>query len=79
MTTGSPTTPRKSREESEGNALDLSALLRALQSVALGDFSVRLPGDRVGLEGKIADTFNDRLRLVLSAPSAPTLEEPFPN
>ena len=27
----------------------------------------------------IADTFNDRLRLVLSAPSAPTAEEPLPN
>ncbi|HUS23812.1 MAG TPA: HAMP domain-containing protein, partial [Candidatus Binatia bacterium] len=24
-----------------------------------GDFSVRLPGDRTGLDGKIADTFND--------------------
>src|SRR5262245_41282901 len=34
-------------------------LLQALQAVREGDFSVRLPGDRVGLEGKIADTFND--------------------
>src|SRR6188474_179836 len=59
MTTGSPATPRKAREDSESNALDLGALLGALQSVALGDFSVRLPGDRVGIEGKIADTFND--------------------
>ena len=24
-----------------------------------GDFSVRLPSDRTGLEGKIADTFNE--------------------
>jgi signal transduction histidine kinase/CheY-like chemotaxis protein/HAMP domain-containing protein len=33
-------------------------LLLALQAVRDGDFSVRLPGDRVGLAGKIADTFN---------------------
>src|SRR5215469_12691388 len=38
---------------------DLHALLQALQAVRVGDFSVRLPGERVGLMGKIADTFND--------------------
>ena len=37
----------------------LAELLRALQAVRDGDFSVRLPGDLVGLDGKIADTFND--------------------
>src|SRR5687768_16361992 len=37
----------------------LRALLLGLQAVAAGDFSVRLPGDWIGLEGKIADTFND--------------------
>ena len=40
-------------------AFDLRKLLRALQAVRDGDFSVRLPSDRTGLEGKIADTFND--------------------
>jgi len=39
--------------------LDLRKLLRALQAVRDGDFSVRLPSDRTGLAGKIADTFND--------------------
>jgi len=34
-------------------------LLKALQAVRGGDFSARLPGDRTGIEGKIADTFND--------------------
>src|SRR6266568_5470659 len=34
-------------------------LLNALQAVRSGDFSVRLPGDRTGIEGKIADTFNE--------------------
>jgi CheY-like chemotaxis protein/HAMP domain-containing protein/GAF domain-containing protein len=34
-------------------------LLLTLQAVRDGDFSVRLPGDWTGLEGKIADTFNE--------------------
>src|SRR6187455_417529 len=38
---------------------ELSELLRALQAVRDGDFSVRLPGDWTGLEGKIADTVNE--------------------
>ena len=36
----------------------LSQLLTVLQAVQDGDFSVRLPGDWTGLEGKIADTVN---------------------
>src|SRR5262245_6331078 len=38
---------------------DLPALLSALQSVAAGDFSARLPGHQTGLIGKIADSFNE--------------------
>src|SRR5690348_1441827 len=34
-------------------------LLSALQAMRQGDFSVRMSGDRLGLEGKIADTFNE--------------------
>ena len=41
------------------HTLDLRELLRALQRVRDGDFSVRLPGDWTGLDGKIADTFNE--------------------
>ena len=41
------------------DSLDRRALMTALQAVADGDFSVRLPGDWTGLEGKIADRFND--------------------
>src|SRR6266568_5032187 len=33
--------------------------LRALQAMRVGDFSVRMAGDQVGLAGKIADTFNE--------------------
>ncbi|GIK41390.1 MAG: hypothetical protein BroJett011_52230 [Chloroflexota bacterium] len=40
-------------------APDLRALLYSLHAVRDGDFSVRLPGDWTGLEGKIADTFNE--------------------
>jgi len=41
---------------------ELSELLRVLQAVRDGDFSVRLPGDWTGLEGKIADTVNDIIK-----------------
>ncbi|MGH8326188.1 MAG: hypothetical protein ACRET2_05440, partial [Steroidobacteraceae bacterium] len=43
--------------------LDLRELLRALQAVRDGDFSVRLPRDEVGLAGKINDTLNEILAL----------------
>src|SRR5262249_34062724 len=39
--------------------VDLHELLLALQAVRIGDFSVRLPSDRIGIAGKIADTFNE--------------------
>ncbi len=38
---------------------DIPAILYGLQAMSNGDFSVRLPGDWTGIEGKIADTFND--------------------
>src|SRR6185369_83914 len=38
---------------------ELKDLLHALQAVRGGDFSVRLAGDHLGIEGKIADTFNE--------------------
>jgi len=43
----------------DGEDFDLHQMLQALQAVRVGDFSVRLPGDRTGLTGKIADTFNE--------------------
>ena len=39
--------------------LDPKDLLLALQRVRQGDFSARLRSDLTGLDGKIADTFND--------------------
>lgn len=41
------------------NAFDLSQMLQALQAMCVGNFSVRLPTDRTGLAGKIADTFTE--------------------
>ena len=34
-------------------------LLQALQTMRMGDFSVRMAGDYAGIEGKIADVFNE--------------------
>jgi HAMP domain-containing protein/CheY-like chemotaxis protein/signal transduction histidine kinase len=44
------------RDEEE---LDLRRLLKVLQGIRDGDFSVRLPGDKTGLSGKVADVINE--------------------
>src|SRR6185312_10924842 len=38
---------------------ELQVLLRALQAMRTGDFTVRMACDATGLMGKIADTFNE--------------------
>jgi HAMP domain-containing protein/CheY-like chemotaxis protein/signal transduction histidine kinase len=43
----------------ESSNLDIAALLTALRRMRDGDFSVRLPSAWTGLEGKVADTFNE--------------------
>jgi HAMP domain-containing protein/CheY-like chemotaxis protein/signal transduction histidine kinase len=43
----------------DASAAELSLILSSLQTMRDGDFSVRLPGDWIGLSGKIADTFNE--------------------
>ena len=40
-------------------SLQLRELLRVMQAVRDGDFSVRLPGDWIGINGKQADTLNE--------------------
>jgi HAMP domain-containing protein/CheY-like chemotaxis protein/signal transduction histidine kinase len=42
-----------------GSSAELHELLNALQSMRIGDFSVRMTGSQVGLIGKISDTFNE--------------------
>src|ERR1700722_10221717 len=51
--------PRPRSGDGDGGAVDVHELLAALQAMRVGDFSVRLPADRTGLAGRVADTFND--------------------
>src|ERR1700750_543708 len=55
---GAATPPPVSAMLNCTGALDPHELLHALQAMQVGDFSVRMAGDRTGIEGKIADTFN---------------------
>src|SRR3984885_15319180 len=57
-----PSSPRrvaKRRPAPNGKSDPMQDLLHALQAMRSGDFSVRMPGDHLGIEGKIADTFNE--------------------
>src|SRR5262249_6047144 len=46
------------RRAANGSA-ELHELLNALQGRRVGDFRVRMPGNQLGLTGKIADPFNE--------------------
>ena len=49
----------KSKPQINGKQEPMQELLHALQAMRSGDFSVRMTGDHLGIEGKIADTFNE--------------------
>ncbi|HEY9518031.1 MAG TPA: HAMP domain-containing protein, partial [Gemmatimonadales bacterium] len=51
--------PTQTLVPEENGALDRRLLLEALQRVRAGDFSVQLPSTWTGMDGKIADTFNE--------------------
>jgi HAMP domain-containing protein/CheY-like chemotaxis protein/signal transduction histidine kinase len=52
--------PPVGKQETNGKApFDLNNLLYALQAMKVGDFTVRMAGNQLGIEGKIADTFNE--------------------
>ena len=51
--------PPKASQLPNGKPDPLQDLLHALQAMRAGDFSVRMTGDHLGIEGKIADTFNE--------------------
>src|SRR5438132_10116948 len=53
-----PKSRERIRSDSNGSELDTRQLLAALMAFKRGDFSARLPDDRTGVAGKIADTFN---------------------
>src|SRR5437870_1583610 len=46
-----------------GDQLDSKQLLAALTALKRGDFSARLPDHWTGIAGKIADIFNDTIRI----------------
>src|SRR5579872_649726 len=54
--------PGADRSQSE-EGLDKKTLLTALLAFKRGDFSVRLPIELEGMDGKIADAFNDVIEL----------------
>ncbi|HEX6990844.1 MAG TPA: response regulator [Gemmatimonadales bacterium] len=47
----------------EPDTLDAAELLEVLTAVKRGDFTARLPRDRVGVRGKVADTLNDIIQM----------------
>ncbi|HWH92098.1 MAG TPA: HAMP domain-containing protein, partial [Candidatus Binatia bacterium] len=47
----------------DGDQLDRKQLLAALAAFKRGDFSAQLPDDWTGIAGKVADTFNDVIRI----------------
>ena len=47
------------RGNGKSDMADLTVILASLRTMRDGDFSVRLPGSWTGVEGKIADTFNE--------------------
>src|ERR1700720_1661968 len=62
LDSGAPSTLRptpKRKSAPNGKPDPLQDLLHALQAMRGGDFSVRMTGDHLGIEGKIADTFNE--------------------
>ncbi len=61
-TPSSTSEPRRNRSR-RGGTFDLALLLQALVELKEGNFSVRLPRDLTGLEGKVADTFNEVVTL----------------
>ena len=48
-----------SQVETAASQLDPKLLLKTLRAFRKGDFSARLPSDLTGIEGEIAEAFND--------------------
>ena len=51
------------RADQQVDSLDLKEILQVLTAVKKGDFSVRMPVDKIGLAGKVADCLNDIIEL----------------
>jgi hypothetical protein len=61
--TSIPRTPPGNSSRLNGDGIDTRQLLTALVAFKRGDFSARLPDDWTGVAGKIADTFNEVIRI----------------
>jgi len=51
------------KERRRGDALDTRQLLTFLNAFKHGDFSARMPVDKTGIAGKIADALNEIVEL----------------
>ncbi len=60
---GQPSIVELLGSEASSKQLSKSTLLRALLALKKGDFSARLPLDLPGMDGKIADAFNEVVEL----------------
>src|SRR6195256_4242979 len=58
-----PTVPAAKKSVKTAKTRDTNVLLETLVAFKRGDFSVRMPVDLVGMDGKIADALNDILEL----------------
>src|SRR6516164_6024988 len=57
--TGAAALPATPEILNGGSAAEMDERRKALQAVRVGDFSVRMAGNQLGIFGKIADTFNE--------------------
>ncbi len=55
--------PIPTKDAGFSDELDNHELLKILSEVRQGNFSVRMPVDKIGLSGKICDTFNEIISL----------------
>ncbi|MEX0805158.1 MAG: HAMP domain-containing protein, partial [Candidatus Binatia bacterium] len=55
---------KKMVSASDHHLIDTKLLLQVLNSVKKGDFTDRLPGNWIGIDGKIADTLNDIIEMM---------------
>src|SRR6202140_4580608 len=58
-----PSVPAAKKSVKTAKTRDTNVLLETLVAFKRGDFSVRMPVDLVGMDGKIADALNDILEL----------------
>jgi HAMP domain-containing protein len=53
----------KNQDDALSDEIDNRELLKLLLEVKEGNFSVRMPGDKIGISGKICDTLNSIIQL----------------